>query len=110
VALHLDEELPERTRNSLSAIKEASKEALTELRSVLDILRQEGEPAPRSPTSTLARLDDVVSQTAAAEGPNGVRRRRPALAFRRRCGGVPDRAGGTLFAYESGLVHPGWQD
>jgi signal transduction histidine kinase len=66
VALHLDEELPERTRSSLSAIKAASKEALTELRSVLDILRQEGEPAPRSPTSTLARLDDVVSQAAAA--------------------------------------------
>src|SRR4029453_9977894 len=47
-------------------IKQASKEALTELRSVLDILRQEGEPAPRSPTSTLARLDDLVSQAAAA--------------------------------------------
>jgi signal transduction histidine kinase len=66
VALHLNEELPEQTRNSLSAIKEASKEALTELRSVLDILRQEGERAPRSPTSTLARLDDLVAQAAAA--------------------------------------------
>jgi signal transduction histidine kinase len=66
VALHLNEELPEQARASLSAIKQASKEALTELRSVLDILRQEGEPAPRSPTSTLARLDDLVSQAAAA--------------------------------------------
>jgi signal transduction histidine kinase len=66
VALHLNEELPEQTRSSLSAIKEASKEALTELRSVLDILRQEGEPAPRSPTSTLARLDDLVAKAAAA--------------------------------------------
>jgi signal transduction histidine kinase len=64
VALHLNEELPEQTRSSLSAIKEASKEALTELRSVLDILRQEGERAPRSPTSTLARLDDLVAQAA----------------------------------------------
>jgi signal transduction histidine kinase len=66
VALHLNEELPEQARTSLSAIKQASKEALTELRSVLDILRQEGEPAPRSPTSTLARLDELVSQAAAA--------------------------------------------
>jgi len=66
VALHLNEELPEQARTSLTAIKQASKEALTELRSVLDILRQEGEPAPRSPTSTLARLDDLVSQAAAA--------------------------------------------
>jgi signal transduction histidine kinase len=66
VALHLNEELPEQARNSLSAIKQASKEALAELRSVLDILRQEGEPAPRSPTSTLARLDELVSQAAAA--------------------------------------------
>jgi signal transduction histidine kinase len=66
VALHLNEELPDQTRGSLSAIKQASKEALSELRSVLDVLRQEDEPAPRSPTSTLARLDDLVSQAAAA--------------------------------------------
>lgn len=66
VALHLNEALPEQARSSLSAIKQASKEALTELRSVLDILRHEGEPAPRFPTSTLARLDDLVSQAAAA--------------------------------------------
>jgi signal transduction histidine kinase len=66
VALHLNEELPEQVRTSLAAIREASKEGLTELRSVLDILREEGERAPRSPTSTLARLDDLVSQAAAA--------------------------------------------
>jgi signal transduction histidine kinase len=66
VALHLNTELPEQTRNSLTAIKQASKEALAELRSVLDILRQEGEPAARSPTWTLARLDELVSQAAAA--------------------------------------------
>jgi signal transduction histidine kinase len=66
VALHLNEALPAQARSSLSAIKQASKEGLTELRSVLDILRHEGEPAPRSPMSTLARLDDLVSQAAAA--------------------------------------------
>jgi signal transduction histidine kinase len=66
VALHLNKELPEQARSSLTAIKQASKEALSELRSVLDILRQEGEPAARSPTWTLARLEDLVSQAAAA--------------------------------------------
>jgi signal transduction histidine kinase len=66
VALHLNKELPEQARNSLAAIKQASKEALAELRSVLDILRQEAEPAERSPTWTLARLEDLVSQAAAA--------------------------------------------
>ena len=66
VALHLNKELPEQTRNSLTAIKQASKEALTELRSVLDILRQEGESASRSPIWSLARLEDLVSQAAAA--------------------------------------------
>ena len=66
VALHLDEELSEEARASLSAIKHASKEALGELRSVLDILRQEGEPAPRLPRLTLARLDDLASRAATA--------------------------------------------
>jgi len=66
VALHLNEELPDQVRGSLSAIKQASKDALAELRSVLEILRQEGERAPRSPASTLRRLGDLVSQAAAA--------------------------------------------
>jgi signal transduction histidine kinase len=65
VALHLDEELPEQTRSSLSAIKQSSKEALTELRSVLNILRQEDERAPRSPAATVARMHDLVAQAAA---------------------------------------------
>ena len=66
VALHLGDELPEQARDSFSAIKQASKEALSELRSVLSVLRQEDEPAPRSPTPAIARLDDLVSQAAAA--------------------------------------------
>jgi signal transduction histidine kinase len=66
VALHLNENLPDQARSSLSAIKQASREALVELRSVLDILREPDERAPRVPTSTLARLGDVVSQAAAA--------------------------------------------
>jgi signal transduction histidine kinase len=66
VALHVTEGIPEQARTALDAIRQASKEALTELRSVLDILRQQGERAPRSPTSTLSRLGDLVSQAAAA--------------------------------------------
>jgi signal transduction histidine kinase len=66
VALHLNEELPEQTRDSLVAIKDASKEALTELRSVLEILREGGEPAPRTPALTLDRLDDLAAQAATA--------------------------------------------
>ncbi len=66
VALHLNEDLPEQARTSLAAIREASNEGLSELRSVLEVLRQDGERAPRSPTSTLARLDELVSQASAA--------------------------------------------
>jgi signal transduction histidine kinase len=66
VALHLNEDLPDQARASLTAIRDASNEGLSELRSVLDVLRQDGERAPRSPTSTLTRLDDLVSQAAAA--------------------------------------------
>jgi signal transduction histidine kinase len=65
VALSLNQELPEQVRTSLATVKQASKEALSELRSVLDILRQDGERAPRSPTATLARLGDLVAQAAA---------------------------------------------
>ena len=66
VALHLNEELPEQTRASLTAIKDASKEALGELRSVLEILREGGESAPRTPALTLDRLDDLAAQAATA--------------------------------------------
>ena len=66
VALHVNEELPEPVRGSLTAIKQSSGEALTELRSVLEILRQQGERAPRTPTSSLDRIDDLVTQAAAA--------------------------------------------
>jgi signal transduction histidine kinase len=66
VALHVHDDLPDEVRGSLSAIRLASTEALTELRSVLEILRQDGERAPRSPTSTLARLDELVDRSSTA--------------------------------------------
>jgi signal transduction histidine kinase len=66
VALHLLDERPEQARTALSAIKQASNEALSELRSVLEILRQGNEEPPRAPASGLARLDDLVARTEAA--------------------------------------------
>jgi len=65
VALNLNQHLPEPVQASLEAVKQASKEALGELRSVLGILRQDGEPAPRSPAPGLARVGDLVSQASA---------------------------------------------
>lgn len=66
VALHLGEDLPDEARSALTAIKQASVEALGELQSVLEILRQGHESPPRLPTSGLARLDDLVAKTEAA--------------------------------------------
>jgi signal transduction histidine kinase len=60
VALHLVETEPERARPALAAIKEASRDALHELRIALDILRR-GEDAPRSPAPRLADLDTLVA-------------------------------------------------
>ncbi len=66
VALHLMEEGPEQARTALSAIKDASKEALGELRSVLGVLRQVDDVAPRDPAPGLDRLDSLVSGAEAA--------------------------------------------
>ena len=62
VALHLLDERPEQARPALRAIRDASKDALGELRSVLDILRA-GEAAPRAPTAGLSDLDALVERT-----------------------------------------------
>jgi signal transduction histidine kinase len=66
VALHLIDERPEQAREALAAIKQASNEALGELRSVLDILRYGNENVPRSPTSGLADLENMISRAEAA--------------------------------------------
>lgn len=66
VALHLLDERPEQARSALEAINEASAQALREVRSVLGILRGADEHAPRAPTAGLARLDELVTHTAAA--------------------------------------------
>jgi signal transduction histidine kinase len=61
VALHLMDEQPGQSRSALVAIKQASNDALGELRSVLDVLRQGDEAPPRSPASGLASLDRLVA-------------------------------------------------
>jgi signal transduction histidine kinase len=64
VALHLLDEHPEQARPALQAIRDASGDALGELRSVLDILRQ-GEAAPRQPAAGLRDLDALVARSRA---------------------------------------------
>jgi signal transduction histidine kinase len=66
VTLNLNPGLPGQVAESLSAIRQASQEGLRELRSVLRILRQDGETAPHAPPPALAQLGDLVNQAAAA--------------------------------------------
>ena len=56
---------PEQARAALTTIKAASKEALGEVRQVLDTLRAPGA-APRAPAPGLDRLPELVEQAAAA--------------------------------------------
>jgi signal transduction histidine kinase len=65
-ALHLVDRQPEQAGPALAAIKEASKEALVDLRSIVGILRQPDEAAPRQPVAGLDRLDHLISRTSRA--------------------------------------------
>ncbi|HLO31470.1 MAG TPA: histidine kinase [Anaerolineales bacterium] len=66
VALHLMDKQPEQARVALSVIKDAGRDALRELRSVLDVLRQVNEEPPRSPSPGLASLSDLISRASEA--------------------------------------------
>ena len=59
VAHELIDQRPEQARTALTAIKQASKEALVEVQSVLGVLRESGR-APRAPTPSLANFGDLV--------------------------------------------------
>ncbi|GAA4600336.1 signal transduction histidine kinase [Actinoplanes octamycinicus] len=61
VGLHLMDQRPEQAREALTAIKSASAEALREVRSVLGVLRTEGEAAPRQPALGLNRLAELTA-------------------------------------------------
>ncbi len=63
VALHLLDEQPAAARGALTTIKQASKDVLTEMRSVLGVLRAVDEAAPRVPAPRLARLDELVASS-----------------------------------------------
>ena len=65
-ALHLVDRQPEQAGPALAAIKDASKEALVELRSIVGVLRQSDESAPRQPVPGLDRLDHLISRTSMA--------------------------------------------
>ncbi|MEV5959634.1 sensor histidine kinase [Streptomyces sp. NPDC051987] len=56
---------PEQARSALTTIKAASREALGEVRQVLDTLRAPGD-APRAPAPGLGRLPELVEQAAGA--------------------------------------------
>jgi signal transduction histidine kinase len=60
-ALHLMDRQPERAWEALTSIHEVSKQALAELRTVLGVLRADGDAAPRAPSPGLAQLDSLVS-------------------------------------------------
>ena len=66
VALHIVDRKPEQAQTALEAIKDASKDALVELRSLVGVLRDVDEQAPRRPSGTLASLDDLVERSAHA--------------------------------------------
>jgi signal transduction histidine kinase len=65
VALHLMDEQPSQPRSALIAIKQASNDALRELRSVLDILRQGDAQPPRASASGLAHLNSLIAGASA---------------------------------------------
>jgi len=66
VALHLMDRQPDQARAALTAIHGASREALGELRSILQVLHQEGDEIPLTPAPSLATLDRLVERTLAA--------------------------------------------
>ena len=66
VGLHLLEKQPEKAADALASIKETSKTALDEVRSVLGILRSEaGADAPLVPEPDLSRLDGLAASVIA---------------------------------------------
>ncbi|MFJ8542205.1 sensor histidine kinase [Streptomyces sp. NPDC093586] len=65
VGLALLDSDPEQARTALTTIKDKSKEALGEVRQVLDTLRAPGD-APRAPAPGLDRLPELVDQAASA--------------------------------------------
>jgi signal transduction histidine kinase len=68
VALEVMDSSPHEIRPALEAIKQASRDGLTEVRAVLAGMHEDEErpPVPRQPLPTLARLEDLAEQAQAA--------------------------------------------
>ena len=66
VALHVLDRKPEQVETALSTIKDASKEALTELRALIGVLRADAEAAPRAPVASLSALESLAARTSQA--------------------------------------------
>jgi signal transduction histidine kinase len=66
VALHLMDDDPGQARAALTAIREASDETLREVRSVLDILRDGEESAPRTPAPGLNDIEALIDRSSQA--------------------------------------------
>ena len=85
------------TRRALDVIEQAGEQALTEMRRLLGLLRDDEPELSLAPQPSLRRIDDLVAGMRAAGLPvevvvEGEPRR---AAARRRRLGVPDRAGGA---------------
>ncbi|CNG34911.1 integral membrane sensor signal transduction histidine kinase [Mycobacterium tuberculosis] len=65
-ALHGLRREPERAEDALTAIKQASKDTLREMRATLGVLRHVDEAAPVTPAPGLARLEELTSGISAA--------------------------------------------
>lgn len=67
VGLHLMDKQPDKAKDALASIKDTSKTALDEVRSVLGMLRTEGAAdAPLVPEPDLSRLPDLVARARTA--------------------------------------------
>jgi signal transduction histidine kinase len=65
VALELMDQRPEQVRTALTSIKQASREALVDVQSVLDSLRRPGEEMPLAPAPGLRDVADLVRRAEA---------------------------------------------
>ncbi|SFK01001.1 Signal transduction histidine kinase [Streptosporangium canum] len=65
-ALHRIKDRPGQAETALATIKEASKEALRELRATLGMLRQVDEDSPTGPAPSLARIRELADRSGLA--------------------------------------------
>ena len=95
VALELMDGRPEQVRTALTAIKQASREALVDVQSVLDSLRRPGEEVPRAPAPSLREVEELVRRAEATGLSVDVQVTPLTLPRGVDAAGVPDRAGGA---------------